>query len=313
MRVMSSAERRQHGERLHLFPWKTMQTRSDIVEACKRINGLGKLRLPTMSPNTQELLANQRQLHFSRWIFQGQKHLQIPFPSLVNTRTTPENEAQPRGRLPLGFIEKTTLFWGEGRLNSLSTSHAMPLTLWAGAGPGLLCAPAQTRPVRWRNYPESKRCEILIRTQCCTRRGRKTRRQKPTTRWWRLQRNTLQGRIAPDTSLLLFRSHRYRGLMDHWADTAVLRLWDSKTEANNHHLLLETITTPPANQFCHLTAFLDVAHTYTAHAGLVWENHIPWAKGDTLLNVQFFQCDHIGPQHLYLESCGAGSPCFLMP
>lgn len=72
MRVMSSTERRQHGERwkrLHLFPLETMQTRSDIVEACKRINGLEKLQLPTMSPNTQELLANQRQSHFSRWIF----------------------------------------------------------------------------------------------------------------------------------------------------------------------------------------------------------------------------------------------------
>lgn len=47
MRVMSSTERRQHGERLHLFPSETMQTGSDIVPACKKINGLEQLWLPT--------------------------------------------------------------------------------------------------------------------------------------------------------------------------------------------------------------------------------------------------------------------------
>lgn len=62
-----------------------------------------------------------------------------------------KKEAQPRGWLPVDLIEKTTLLWGEGRLNSLSTSHAMPLALWALAGPGLLCVPAETQTVRWRN------------------------------------------------------------------------------------------------------------------------------------------------------------------
>lgn len=55
-------------------------------------------------------------------------------------------EAEPWRQFPAGAVEKSALL-----CDSLSTSHAMPLTLWAGAGPGLLCVPAQARPVRWRN------------------------------------------------------------------------------------------------------------------------------------------------------------------
>lgn len=51
-------------------------------------------------------------------------------------------------QLPAGLVEKSALLCGEGRLNSLSTSHAKPLTLRAGAGPGLLHVPAQAWPVR---------------------------------------------------------------------------------------------------------------------------------------------------------------------
>lgn len=40
---------------------------------------------------------------------------------------------------------------------------------------------------------------------------------------------------------------------------------------------------------------------------LFQENHNPWAKENTLLNVQYCQCNHTGPSDLCLESCGAGS------